>query len=71
MPESGAKHPRIEGEAQVEGAKRLRIEGETQIEGTVREKTGEGFWGGSSVSPSSEIFWKIKLETILFGACLK
>ena len=28
-------------------------------------------WGGGSVSPSPENFWKIKLETIHFGAYLK
>ena len=61
----------IEGEAQVEGTKRLRIEGETQTEGEVREKTGEGFWGEGLVSPSSDNFWKIKIETIPFGVCLK
>ena len=61
----GPKRPSIEGEARVEGAKRPRIEGEA------REKSGGGVWGGSSVSPSPENFWKIKLETIHFGAYLK
>ena len=34
-------------------------------------KSGRGVWGGGSVSPSPENFWKIKLETIHFGAYLK
>ena len=67
----GAKRPSIEGEARVEGAKRPRIEGEAQTEGEAREKAGGGVWGGGSVSPSPENFWKIKLETIHFGAYLK
>ena len=62
----GAKRPSIEGEARVEGAKRPRIEGEARTEGEAREKAGGGVWGGGSVSPSSENFWKIKLETIPF-----
>ena len=57
--------------ARVEGAKRLRIEGEARTEGEAREKTGGGVWGGGSVSPSSENFWKIKLEIIHFGAYLR
>ena len=32
---------------------------------------GGGVWGGGSVSPSPENFWKIKLETIHFDAYLK
>ena len=67
----GAKRPSIEGEAWVEGAKRPRIEGEALTEGEAREKAGGGVWGGGSVSPSPENFWKIKLETIHFGAYLK
>ena len=67
----GAKRPRIEGEARFEGAKRLKIEGEARTEGEAREKTGGGVWGGGSVSPSPENFWKIKLETIHFGAYLR
>ena len=67
----GAKRPSIEGEARVEGAKRPRIEGEARTEGEAREKAGGGVWGGGSVSPSPENFWKIKLETIHFGAHLK
>ena len=67
----GAKRPSIEGEAQVEGAKRPRIEGEARTEGEAREKAGGGVWGGGSVCPSLENFWKIKLETIHFGAYLK
>ena len=67
----GAKRPSIEGEARVEGAKRPRIEGEVWTEGEAREKAGGGVRGGGSVSPSSENFWKIKLETIHFGAYLK
>ena len=67
----GAKHPSIEGEARVEGAKRPRIESEARTEGEAREKAGGGVWGGDSVSPSPENFWKIKLETIHFGAYLK
>ena len=66
-----AKRPRIEGEARVEGAKRLRIEGEARTEGEAREKTGGGVWGGGSVSPSPENFWKIKLEIIHFGAYVR
>ena len=34
-------------------------------------KSGGGVWGGGSVSPSPETFWKIKLETIYFGAYLE
>ena len=67
----GAKRPSIEGEARFEGAKRPRIEGEARTEGEAREKAGGGVWGGGSVSPSPENFWKIKLETIQFGAYLK
>ena len=69
----GAKRPSIEGEARVEGAKRprSRIEGEAQTEGEAREKAGGGVWGGGSVSPSPENFWKINFETIHFGAYLK
>ena len=67
----GAKRPSIEGEARVEGAKRPRIEGEARAEGEAREKSGGGVWGGGSVSPSPENFWKIKLETNHFGAYLK
>ena len=67
----GAKRPSIEGEARVEGAKRPRIEGEARTEGEAGEKSGGGVWGGGSVSPSPENFWKIKLETIHFGAYLK
>ena len=67
----GAKRPSIEGEARVEGAKRPRIEGEARTEGEAQEKAGGGVWGGGSVSPSQENFWKIKLETIHFGAYLK
>ena len=70
-PIEGAKRPSIEGEARVEGAKRPRIEGEARTEGEAREKSGGGVWGGGSVSPSPENFWKIKLETIHFGAYLK
>ena len=66
-----AKRPSIEGEARVEGAKRPRIEGEARTEGEAREKAGGGVWGGGSVSPSPENVWKIKLETIHFGAYLK
>ena len=61
----GAKRPSIEGEARVEGAKRPRTEGEA------RKKSGGGVWGGGSVSPSPENFWKIKLETIHFGIYMK
>ena len=67
----GAKRPSIEGEARVEGAKRPRIKGEARTEGEAREKAGGGVWGGGSVSPSPENFWKIKLETIHFSAYLK
>ena len=67
----GAKRPSIEGEARVEGAKRPRIEGEARTEGEAWERAGGGVWGGGSVSPSPENFWKIKLETIHFGAYLK
>ena len=67
----GAKRPSIEGEARVEGAKRPRIEGEARTEGEAREKAGGGVWGGGSVIPSPENFWKIKFETIHFGAYLK
>ena len=69
----GAKPPSIEGEARVQGENRPRIEGEARTEGEAREKSGEGsgVWGGGSVSPSLEIFWKNKLETIHFGAYLK
>ena len=56
---------KVKGEARIEGAKGPRTEGE------VREKAGGGVWGGGSVSPSPEIFWKIELETIHFGAYLK
>ena len=67
-----AKRPSIEGEARFEGAKRPRIEGEARTEGEAREKSGGGVWGGGSVSPSPENFWKIKkLETINFGEYLK
>ena len=62
---------KVEGEARIEGAKRPRIEGEARTEGEAREKAGGGVWGGGSVSPSPENFWKIKLETIHFGAYLK
>ena len=63
---------KVECEARVEGAKRQRIEAEARTEGEAREKVGEGVWGGGSVSPSPEIFRKIKtLETIHFGAYLK
>ena len=57
--------------ARVEGAKRLRFEGKARTEGEAREKTGERVWGGGSVSPSPEIFLKIKLEIIQFGAYLR
>ena len=67
----GAKRPSIEGEARVEGAKRARTEVEAQNEGVAREKAEGGVWGGGSVSPSPENFWKIKLETIHYGAYLK
>ena len=67
----GAKRPSIEGEARVQGAKRPRIEGEARTEVEAREKAGGGVWGGGSVSPSPENFWKIKLETIHFGAYLR
>ena len=71
-PQSKVKgEARIEGEARVEGAKRPRIEGEARTEGEAREKARGGVWGGGSVSPSPENFWKIKLETIHFGAYLK
>ena len=67
----GAKRTSIEGEARVEGVKRPRIEGEARTEGEAQEKAGGGVWGGGSVSLSPENFWKIKLETIHFGAYLK
>ena len=67
----GAKRPSIEGEARVEDAKRPRIEGEARTEGKAQEKAGGEVWGGGSVSPSPENFWKIKLEIIHFGAYLK
>ena len=67
----GAKRPSIEGEARVEGAKRPRIEGEARTEGEAPRKSGGGVWGGGSVSPSPENFWKIKLESIHFGAYLR
>ena len=66
-----SSRPSIEGEARVEGAKRPRIEGKARTEGEAREKAGGEVWGGGSVSPSPENFWKIKLETIHFGAYLK
>ena len=66
----GAKRPSIEGEARVEGAKRPKIEGKAQTEGEDREKAEVGVMRGGLVSPSPEIFWKIKLETIHFGAYL-
>jgi hypothetical protein len=52
-------------------AKRLRIEGKARTEGKARETTRGGVWGGGSVSPSPEIFWKIELQTIHFGAYLR
>ena len=51
-----------------EGAKRPRIEGEAQTEDKARDIAGGGVWGGGSVSPSPENFWKFKLETVHFGA---
>ena len=63
----GAKRLSIEGEARVEGAKRPRIEGEARTEGEAREKAGEG----ARWAPLQNFFWKIKLETIHFGAYLK
>ena len=71
----GAKRPSIEGEARVEGAKRPRIEGGAQTDRgrrrSQREKVRGGVWGEGSVSPSPEVFGKIKnLETIHFGAYL-
>ena len=67
----GAKRPSIDGEARVEGAKCPRIEGKARTEGEAQEKAGGEVWGRGSVSPSPENFWKIKLETIHFGAYLK
>ena len=58
----------ISGEARTEGAKRPRIEGEARTEGEARDRAGGGVWGGGSVSPSPENFWKFKLETLQSGA---
>ena len=61
-----------EGGARTEGAKRPRLEGEARTEGEARDKAGDrGVWGGGSVSPSPENFWKFKLETLQSGVQFK
>ena len=65
-PNRGREAPEyIEGEARVE------IWGRSPNRGRSPRKSGGGVWGGCSGSPSPENFWKIKLETIYFGAYLK
>ena len=61
----GAVEPRADPLINFLGAK-PRIAGEARTEGEVREKTGEGSGEGLG-----EIFWKIKFETIHFGAYLR
>ena len=69
--ESWGRSPNRGREAPEYRGRSPRIEGEARTEGEAREKAGGGVWGGGSVSPSPENFWKIKLETIHFGAYLK
>ena len=56
-------------ESRAQSARELRAKPELRVK-PEKEKEG-GVWGGGSVSPSPENFWKIKLETIHFGAYLK
>ena len=73
----GAKRPSIEGEAEYRGRSPSRGRkapenwGRNPNQGRSPRKSGGGVWGGGSVNPFLENFWKIKLETIHFGAYLK
>ena len=70
-PESRARSARVSRaklESRARSARELRAKPESRVK--PEKKAGGGVWGGGSVSPP-EIFWKIKLETIHFGAYLK
>ena len=45
--------------------------GEARIKSEALERTGEGVWGGGSVSPSPEIFWNFELQIVQSGVKLK
>ena len=71
-PESRARSARIsraKPESRARSARELRAKPEPRAK--PEKNRGEGSGGGGSVSPSPENFWKIKLETIHFGAYLK
>ena len=60
--------PRGWGRWTNEGAKRPKIEGEARVvKGEARDNSGGGVWGGGSVNPSPENFWKFKSVTVRFG----
>ena len=66
-----ARESRAKPESKAQSAWELRAKSELRAREKAREKAGEGVWGGGSVSPSPENFWKIELETSHFGAYLR
>ena len=71
-PNRGREAPNYRGRSPSRGREAPENWGRSPNRGrSPRKSRGEGVWGGGSVSPSPENFWKIELETIHFGAYLK
>ena len=69
-PESRARSARV-SRAKPESRARSPRELRAKPEPRAKPEKKRGEMSGGSVSPSQENFWKIKLETIHFGAYLK
>ena len=52
------------GQSPNRGLEAPKIWGRSPNRGRSPRQSGGGVWGGSSVSPSAENFWKFKLETL-------
>ena len=70
-PNRGREAPEYRGRSPSRGREAPENWGRSPNRGRSPRKIGGRVWGGGSVSPSPENFWKIKLETIHFGAYLK
>ena len=70
-PNRGREAPEYRGRSPSRGREAPENWGRSPNRGRSPRKSGGGVWGGGSVSPSPENFWKIKLETIHFGAYLR
>ena len=70
-PNRGREAPEYRGRSPSRGREAPENWGRSPDRGRSPRKIGGGVWIGGSVSPSPENFWKIKLETIHFGAYLK